>query len=91
MRATVFHAPHDVRVEDVPDPSITTPYDAVVRITRACVCGSDLWPYTGGRAKAAGTRIGHEFLGVVDAVGAEVDTVSQCDLVLSPFTWSDGT
>ena len=91
MRATVFHAPYDVRVEDVPDARLETPYDAVVRITHACVCGSDLWPYTGGRAKPAGTRIGHEFLGVVEAVGDEVRAVAPGDLVLSPFTWSDGT
>jgi threonine dehydrogenase-like Zn-dependent dehydrogenase len=90
MRATVFHGPRDVRVEEVPDAALQGPRDAVVRVTHACVCGSDLWPYTGGMPKPAGTRIGHEFLGVVEAVGDAVREVSVGDLVLSPFTWSDG-
>jgi threonine dehydrogenase-like Zn-dependent dehydrogenase len=91
VRATVFYAPHDVRVEEVPDSTVQQPTDAVVRILLACICGSDLWPYNGGMPKPEGTRIGHEFLGVVDAVGDEVRSVSVGDLVLSPFTWSDGT
>lgn len=91
MRATVFHGPQDVRVEQVPDPQVQSGRDAVVRVTHACVCGSDLWPYGGGLPKQAGTRIGHEFLGVVEAVGADVRDLAVGDLVLSPFTWSDGT
>lgn len=91
MRATVFHGPQDVRVEQVPDAQLQSSRDAVVRVTHACVCGSDLWPYGGGMPKEAGTRIGHEFLGVVEAVGADVRNVAVGDLVLSPFTWSDGT
>jgi threonine dehydrogenase-like Zn-dependent dehydrogenase len=91
VRAVVFHGRYDVRVEQVPDARVEDPSDAVVRVTHACVCGSDLWPYTGGRDKPAGTRIGHEFLGVVEAVGADVTEVAVGDLVLSPFTWSDGT
>lgn len=90
MRATVFHGPGDVRVEDVPDPVVRGSRDAVVRVTHACVCGSDLWPYGGGLPKPAGSRIGHEFVGVVEAVGDEVRGVAVGDLVLSPFTWSDG-
>ncbi len=90
MRATVFHGPGDVRVEQVPDAAVQSARDAVVRVTHACVCGSDLWPYSGGLPKAAGTRIGHEFLGVVEAVGDAVRGVVVGDLVLSPFTWSDG-
>lgn len=90
MLATVFHAAHDVRVEEVPDARIRSPRDALVRITHACVCGSDLWPYGGGVPKQAGTRIGHELMGVVEAVGDEVRNVRVGDLVLSPFTWSDG-
>ena len=91
MRATVFHGPQDVRVEEVPDAQVQTGRDAVVRVTHACVCGSDLWPYGGGLPKEAGTRIGHEFLGVVDAVGPDVTSVAVGDLVLSPFTWSCGS
>ncbi len=72
MRATVFHAPHDVRVEQVPDAAVQKSRDAVVRVLRACICGSDLWPYSGGTPKPAGSRIGHEFLGVVEAVGDEL-------------------
>ena len=91
MRATVFHGPNAVRVEEVPDPVLRSSRDAVVRITHACVCGSDLWPYSGGSPKEPGTRIGHELLGVVEAVGDAVTTVQVGDLVLSPFTWSDGS
>ncbi|MCY7366403.1 MAG: alcohol dehydrogenase catalytic domain-containing protein, partial [Frankiaceae bacterium] len=91
VRATVFHGPQDVRVEQVPDPQVQTGRDAVVRVTHACVCGSDLWPYGGGLPKEAGTRIGHEFLGVVDAVGPDVTSVAVGDVVLSPFTWSCGS
>jgi threonine dehydrogenase-like Zn-dependent dehydrogenase len=91
MRATVFHGPQDVRVEEVPDAQLSSPRDAVVRITAACVCGSDLWPYSGQQPKVPGTRIGHELLGVVEAVGSAVTTVAVGDLVLSPFTWSDGS
>ena len=90
MRATVFHGPQDVRVEQVPDAQIRASRDAVVRISHACVCGSDLWPYGGNVPKRSGTRIGHELLGVVEAVGADVRQVKVGDLVLSPFTWSDG-
>ena len=91
MRATVFHGPRDVRVEEVPDARVQSGRDAVVRVSHACVCGSDLWPYSGGMPKESGTRIGHEFLGVVEAVGSEVQDVAVGDLVLSPFTWSDGS
>ncbi len=91
MRATVFHGPKDVRVEQVPDPQVQTSRDAVVRVTHACVCGSDLWPYGGGLPKEAGTRIGHEFLGVVEQVGSDVAGTAVGDLVLAPFTWSCGS
>ena len=73
MRATVIYGPNDIRVEEVPDPVLRHPADAVVRVTHACICGSDLWAYQGVAARQPGQRIGHEFLGVVEAVGAEVD------------------
>ncbi|MFE7779185.1 zinc-dependent alcohol dehydrogenase family protein [Streptomyces sp. NPDC057445] len=91
MRATVIHGPNDIRIEHVPDPVIERPTDAVVRVTHACVCGSDLWAYRGVAARQPGQRIGHEFLGVVDAVGAEVGGLRPGDRVLAPFVWSDGT
>ena len=92
MRATVFHGPGDVRVEDVADPRIEHPADAVVRVMYACVCGSDLWFYRGIDAGwKPGWRTGHEFMGVVDAVGADVRTVKPGDVVLAPFSYSDDT
>lgn len=91
MRATLIHGAGDVRVEDVPDPIIKQPTDALVRITTACVCGSDLHPYRSKPADAPPTRIGHEFIGVVEDVGSEVTTVRKGDLVLAPFAFSDGT
>ncbi len=92
MRAAVFHGPADIRVEDVPDPRIERPDDALVRITHACVCGSDLWIYRGAEAwYRPGMRIGHEWMGVVEAVGPEVRTVRPGDRVIAPFAFSDGT
>ncbi|MEW2585953.1 zinc-dependent alcohol dehydrogenase family protein [Streptomyces virginiae] len=91
MRATVIHAPHDIRVEEVPDAAIQRPEDAVVRVLRACICGSDLWAYRGEAARRPGQRIGHEFLGVVEETGSAVSGLRAGDLVVAPFMWSDGT
>ncbi|NED15152.1 zinc-dependent alcohol dehydrogenase family protein [Streptomyces sp. SID9124] len=91
MRATVIHAPHDIRVEEVPDPKIQQPTDVVLRVLRACICGSDLWAYRGESARQPGQRIGHEFLGIVEEAGSEVRGFSAGDLVVAPFVWSDGT
>lgn len=90
MRATTIHAPYDMRVEDVPDPVVQLPTDAVVRVVRSCICGSDLWAYRGEAARKPGQRIGHEFLGVVEETGSEVRTLRAGDLVVAPFVWSDG-
>jgi threonine dehydrogenase-like Zn-dependent dehydrogenase len=91
MEATVLHAPRDIRLEQVPDPQIRQPTDAVVRTTATCVCGSDLWPYRGISSVSKPRRIGHEFVGVVEEVGSEVRTVRQGDFVITPFLWSDNT
>jgi threonine dehydrogenase-like Zn-dependent dehydrogenase len=91
MRATVMYGAGDVRIEDVPDAHLIEPTDALVRVTRAAVCGSDLWPYKTMEHGDTGRRMGHEFIGVVEAVGADVETVKAGDLVVSPFLWSDGT
>lgn len=91
MRATVIHAPHDIRVEEVPDAAIQRPEDAVVRVLRACICGSDLWAYRGEAKRQPGQRIGHEFLGVVEETGSAVSGLRAGDLVVAPFMWSDGT
>ena len=81
----------DVRVEHVPDARIVEPTDALVTVTRACICGSDLWPYQSMAPSAVGNRMGHEFIGVVEDVGSEVGTVRRGDVVVAPFAWSDGT
>jgi threonine dehydrogenase-like Zn-dependent dehydrogenase len=91
MKATVYHGPHDVRLENVPDPSIRDPRDAIVRVTRAAICGSDLWFYRGVTALAPGDRTGHEFVGIVEDVGSAVRSISPRDHVIAPFAWSDGT
>ena len=91
MRATVFHGAGDVRVEEVPDATLREPTDALVRVTHACICGSDLWPYRGELLiYGAHGRMGHEFMGVVDAVGPEVRTLRPGDRVIAPFAFSDG-
>jgi threonine dehydrogenase-like Zn-dependent dehydrogenase len=81
----------DVRIETVPDARVKEPTDALVTVTRACICGSDLWPYKTMEHSETGRRMGHEFIGLVEAVGADVRTVKQGDLVVAPFAWSDGT
>ena len=86
-----MYGPGDVRVETVPDARLIEPTDALVTITRACICGSDLWPYKKMKPSETGRRMGHEFIGVVDAVGRGVRTVKPGDLVVAPFVWSDGT
>ncbi|HEX4101044.1 MAG TPA: zinc-dependent alcohol dehydrogenase family protein [Pseudonocardiaceae bacterium] len=91
MRATLIYGAGDVRVENVPDPVLREPTDAVVRVLRACICGSDLWPYGSRPATEHGDRIGHEFLGVVEEAGAEVSGLKPGDVVVAPFTFSDGT
>jgi threonine dehydrogenase-like Zn-dependent dehydrogenase len=91
MRATLMYGAGDVRVEDVPDAHLIEPGDALVRITRAAVCGSDLWPYKSMEPSETGRRMGHEFIGIVEEVGKEVATIKRGDLVASPFLWSDGT
>ena len=91
MDATVLHSPGDIRLEQVPDPQIVRPSDAIVRTVASCVCGSDLWPYRGISPVRRPRRIGHEFVGVVEQVGAEVSTVKPGDFVIAPFLWSDNT
>jgi hypothetical protein len=91
MRATVLHTAGDVRIEDVPDPTIVDPTDAILRVTRACICGSDLWPYASMEPSEAGQSMGHEAIGVVEEVGAEVCSIKRGDLVVMPFASSDGT
>src|SRR5260370_15618853 len=91
MRATVLYGAGDVRVETVPDARRIEPTDAVVRVTRAAICGSDLWPYRTMPPSDPGRRMGHEFIGVVADTGADVRTLKAGDVVVSPFLISDGT
>jgi threonine dehydrogenase-like Zn-dependent dehydrogenase len=91
MRATVMFGAGDVRIEDVPDARLVEPTDAVVRVSRAAICGSDLWPYATLERSETGRRMGHEAIGVVEAVGADVRTMNVGDLVVMPFAFSDGT
>ena len=91
MRATVMYRARDVRVETVPDARIVEPTDALLTVTRACICGSDLWPYQSMEPSEKGRRMGHEFIGIIEAVGREVRTIKPGDLVVAPFAWSDGT
>jgi threonine dehydrogenase-like Zn-dependent dehydrogenase len=91
MRATVMYSAGDVRIENVPDPKIIEPTDAVIRVTRACVCGSDLWPYQKMERSDAGRVMGHEAIGVVEDVGADVRRIKRGDFVIMPFAFSDGT
>src|SRR3954471_7341048 len=90
MRAAIFNEPHSITVGERRDPVVAEPTDAVVRVVLACVCGSDLWFYRGDSPFEPGP-IGHEFIGVVEDVGAEVRTVARGDLVICPFAFSDGT
>ncbi|MDQ3383004.1 MAG: zinc-dependent alcohol dehydrogenase family protein [Actinomycetota bacterium] len=91
MDATMLHAPGDIRLEQVPDPRILAPTDAIVRVTASCVCGSDLWPYRGVSKVSEPRRIGHEFVGVVEEVGEDVHDIAAGQFVIAPFTWSDNT
>ncbi|GAB3418372.1 alcohol dehydrogenase catalytic domain-containing protein [Flindersiella endophytica] len=84
----------DVRVETVPDPVLKEPTDAIVRVLRSCICGSDLHPYYNLPPATPGTEghpMGHEFVGVVEETGSQVTTLRSGDVVICPFAWSDGT
>ncbi len=90
MRATLMYEARDVRVENIPDAVIKQPTDALIRISRACICGSDLWPYNGG-PNVARQQMGHEAIGVVVAVGSAVQRIRPGQVVVMPFAYSDGS
>jgi threonine dehydrogenase-like Zn-dependent dehydrogenase len=91
MRATTIHGPRDIRLSEVPDPTITAPTDAIVKVVAGCICGSDLWPYRGENEIDAGATIGHECVGVVEEVGREVTSFRPGDFVIVPFDHCDNT
>lgn len=90
MQAAVMYGRRDVRVENVPDARLSESTDALVTVTRACICGSDLWPYNLMEPSTSGRRMGHEAIGVVNDVGRDVRRVRRGDLVVMPFAYSDG-
>jgi len=91
MKAVVFHGPRNIAVEEVSDPTIEGPLDAVIRITTANICGSDLHPYEGRADMDDGMVIGHENMGIVEAVGDGVDRIKVGDRVSVPFNLACGT
>ncbi|TMR11140.1 zinc-dependent alcohol dehydrogenase family protein [Nonomuraea turkmeniaca] len=91
MRGVVLYAPGDVRVEEVADPRITAPTDAIIRLSASCVCGSDLWPFRGVDSVEQPMPMGHEYVGIVEEVGSEVKNVKPGQFVVGSFVASDGT
>jgi threonine dehydrogenase-like Zn-dependent dehydrogenase len=91
MRATTIHGPGDIRLTEVPDPSIQFDTDAIVRVVAGCICGSDLWPYRGENQIRPGSTIGHEVVGVVEEVGIGVSSFRPGDFVVVPFCHCDNT
>jgi threonine dehydrogenase-like Zn-dependent dehydrogenase len=90
MRATIIHAAGDIRVEDRGYPTVQLPTDVVVKVTAACVCGSDLCPYRGVKPIRRPTAIGHEFIGTVEGIGSAITTLAVGDFVIAPFVISCG-
>ncbi len=92
MQATMLYGPRDVRFEDRPDPTITKPTDAILRLSATCICGSDLWPYRGlDNFSEPPTPMGHEYCGVVEEVGKEVRNITPGQFVVGSFATSDNT
>ena len=91
MRGVILHEPHDIRVEQRDDPTIIEPTDAIIRLSATCICGSDLWPYRGIETVHGPSPMGHEYVGIVEAVGADVNTIKPGQFVIGSFFASDNT
>src|SRR3989344_7626029 len=91
MKAAIFYGPRDIRIDEVPTPHIQNSKDAIVKVKYACICGSDLWPYRGLSSRKSGSRIGHEFMGIIEEVGQDVTKIKKGDFVIAPFTRNCGT
>jgi threonine dehydrogenase-like Zn-dependent dehydrogenase len=91
MRGAILHGPRDIRVDDRPDPTIVEPTDAIIRLSATCVCGSDLWPYRGIDAGEGAAPMGHEYCGIVEALGADVKAIRPGQFVIGSFFASDNT
>jgi threonine dehydrogenase-like Zn-dependent dehydrogenase len=89
MLATVLHGPGDIRFEDVAEPKILKPTDAIIKLAATCICGSDLWPYRGLQAQGGPQRMGHEYCGTVVEVGSDVKTMKPGKFVVGSFATSD--
>jgi threonine dehydrogenase-like Zn-dependent dehydrogenase len=91
MRGAILHAPYDVRTEQLADPKIIEPTDAVIRITATCVCGTDMWSYRGANTVTEPSPIGHEYCGIVEEIGTDVRNVTTGQFVIGSFYASDNT
>ena len=91
MKATMLYGPRDVRFEERPDPAIIEPTDAILRVSAACVCGSDLWPYRGIDPITQPRPMGHEYVGIVEEVGSAVKNIQPGQFVIGSFATSDNT
>ena len=91
MHGTMLYGPRDVRFEERPDPTIVEPTDALIRLSVTCVCGSDLWPYRGIEPITEPTPMGHEYVGIVEEVGSEVENIKPGQFVVGSFFASDNT
>src|SRR5689334_16871777 len=91
MRGVMLYGAHDVRVEERPEPTIIDPTDAIIRLPATCVCGSDLWSYRGIESVTKPTPMGHEYVGIVEAIGSEVKNIRPGQFVIGSFFASDNT
>src|SRR5438046_6025760 len=91
MRGAVLYGPRDVRLEEREAPKIIEPTDAIIRLPATCICGSDLWPYRGVEAVDGPAPMGHEYVGIVEAVGSAVTTIKPGQFVIGSFFASDNT
>jgi threonine dehydrogenase-like Zn-dependent dehydrogenase len=91
MRGAVLHGPRDIRFENQPEPKISKPTDAILRLSATCICGSDLWPYRGIQPIGQPTPMGHEYCGIVAEVGRDVRNIKPGQFVVGSFATSDNT
>jgi threonine dehydrogenase-like Zn-dependent dehydrogenase len=91
MFATMLYGPRDVRCEEVPEPKILRPTDAIIRLSATCICGSDLWPFRGLNEITSPMAMGHEYCGIVEEVGSAVTSVRPGQFVVGSFCLSDNT
>src|SRR3954471_18825433 len=91
MRGAVLYGPRDIRVDELGEPTIAKPTDAIIRNSVTCICGSDLWPYRGINPITQPSTMGHEYCGVVEEVGSAVKSVKPGQFVIGSFFTSDNT